>query len=478
MIHIDRSKTTEVMVFFDAGDCTSGRPSDALRDLCNLFHGEGFVVHVALAGCLAQEIERHGLKDVVEAMRPHLIGTRSMCNGEHPNIMEMSDGADYAAAYERVYRQEKEAVEIIHRVTGQRPFFAVPPGTSKSYVAMDVYADLGIKFYCDTVCSRDEAGGDWFQNMRQFPCSKTFRLEALVPGREGGIAGVSDDELGIDWTRALDKLASRPRQLIFMSPCMTDDAEVAVLYRARICELLRRIRSDGRFTLATLAGKAATEQGREPLVRKDFSDICLLHDDWPECRNHRSVFVAYTSEHAGGDVRRWYYSFSLAEMFQAVVAFLLDDSLREFRPGRAYGFLEKPYAIDHPVTLKTADMLEAAKSIDVSRHLPASIDVGGTRIGPGDFLAAALKALGWQIYWKLVADGSRRALDGPFSELPESVTISPTDPLADLDQFPELRDFRPAVTQVSWPGYKDEFTSDRLRWQLWTWRRECPRPER
>ena len=141
-------------MFFDAEDYTSDRPNDALRDLCNLFHDEGFVVHIALAGYLAHEIERYGRTDVVEAMRPHLIGTQSMYHSLHPNIMEMSDGADYAAAYARVYKQEKEAIELIRRVTGRRPFFAVPPGASKSYVAMDVYSDLGIKFYCDTVCAR------------------------------------------------------------------------------------------------------------------------------------------------------------------------------------------------------------------------------------------------------------------------------------------------------------------------------------
>ena len=217
--------TTEVMVFFDAEDYTSDRPNDALRDLCNLFHDEGFVVHIALAGYLAHEIERYGRKDVVEAMRPHLIGTQSMYHSLHPNIMEMSDGADYAAAYARVYKQEKEAIELIHRVTGRRPFFAVPPGASKSYVAMDVYSDLGIKFYCDTVCARDEAGGDWFQGMRQFPYSNTFWIEALIPGQEGGIAGGKDDVLGINWTKALNELASRPRQIIFLHPCMAVNAE-------------------------------------------------------------------------------------------------------------------------------------------------------------------------------------------------------------------------------------------------------------
>ena len=67
-----------------------------------------------------------------------------------------------------------------------------------------------------------------------------------------------------------------------------------------------------------------------------------------------------------------------------------------------------------------------------------------------------------------------KALDGgpAPSKCPESVIISPSDPLADIDQFPRLRDFHPAGTWVFWPEYKDEFTSDRLRWQLWTWRRE------
>ena len=449
--------TTEVMVFFDAEDYTSDRPNDALRDLCNLFHDEGFVVHIALAGYLAHEIERYGRMDVVEAMRPHLIGTQSMYHSLHPNIMEMSDGADYAAAYARVYKQEKEAIELIHRVTGRRPFFAVPPGASKSYVAMDVYSDLGIKFYCDTVCARDEAGGDWFQGMRQFPYSNTFWIEALIPGQEGGIAGGKDDVLGINWTKALNELASRPRQIIFLHPCMAVNAEFwdsvnfmkgnfcefgkwnvprrrsaadTELYYARIRELLRRIKADGRFALTTLSEKAATERHRSAIKRNDMSGFGAL----------RCTGV-----------------YSVADVFQAAVAFLRDDSLREFRPGRTYGFLEKPYAIDRSVALKTIDLRESAGRIDLSRHIPASIDVGGTRIGPGDFLVAALKALN----------------GGPApSKCPESVTISPSDPLADLDQFPRLRDFHPAGTWVFWPEYKDEFTSDRLRWQLWTWRRE------
>ena len=59
---------TEVLFFFDAEDYTSDFPNDALRDLANLFAGEGFTAHVAVVGYLAHEIARYNRRDVVEAL--------------------------------------------------------------------------------------------------------------------------------------------------------------------------------------------------------------------------------------------------------------------------------------------------------------------------------------------------------------------------------------------------------------------------
>ncbi|MBR1921535.1 MAG: hypothetical protein IJ829_05985 [Kiritimatiellae bacterium] len=471
---------TEIMFFFDAEDYTSDRPNDALRDLCNLFRDEGMTVHVALVGQLAREIARYGRKDVVEALSHHAIGTQSMYHSLHPNIMELSDEADYKRAYEQVYAQERTACEEIRRVTGQWPFFAVPPGNSKSYVAADVYADLGVKFYCDTVCSRDETGGEWYQNLIHIPYSKTFWIEALIPGQEGGIAGKDGDALGINWTKALDEIASRPSQILFLHPCMAVNAEFwdsvnynkgnfcafgkwnvprrrpaadTALYYARIRELLRRLKRDGRFSFVTLAGKAAAERPRQPIRRdmcRDFSDALFVsHFERVPCGAASIEWFEPTP----GEVWTRQVSYSLAEVFQAAVTFLRDDSVLTFAPLKAYGFLEKPTALERPVPLKAADLRETAKKIDLSRHLPASIDVGGTKVGPADFLKAALDVL---------------ATGKDVSEV--SPSDGPIDPLGDLARFPLLKDFHPAGSWVFYPAYKDEYTSDRLRWQVWTWR--------
>jgi len=439
--------TTEVMFFFDAEDYTSDSPpNDALRDLANLFTEEGARVHVALVGYLAHEIGRYGRKDVVAALRPHLIGTQSAYHSKHPNVLELADGQDYRAAYVRVRAEEDEGNGYIERLTGRRPFFAVPPGNSKSYVAMDVYADQGLKFYCDTVCAA-EKGGNWFANLRHFDYG---------PGMEEMIPWSDETRAHFDWKEFLDRIASKPCQILFLHPCMAVNAQYwdgvnynktnacefgkwklpkrrdpadTKIYLARIRELLRRLKADGRFTFPTLEDKLAAAAPRVVIERKDVARLAA----------HMEKSIDAVEQP----------SWSVSDIFAAVVKFLCDETRHE--PGVVHGFLEAPFAVDRPVTLKVSDLKSAAADIKLDGFLPASVVVGGTKVGPGDFLRAALKAL---------AEGG------------ETVTVGPSDPLAGLKHFPKLRDFKPAGTWVFWPDFKDEYTSDRLRWQVWTWRPE------
>ena len=112
---------TEVLFFFDAEDYTSDFPNDALRDLANLFAGEGFTAHVAVVGYLAHEIARYNRRDVVEALSRHLIGTQSLYHSRHPTILELSDEADYDSAYAKVFAEEKEGCEMIEAAFGRWP---------------------------------------------------------------------------------------------------------------------------------------------------------------------------------------------------------------------------------------------------------------------------------------------------------------------------------------------------------------------
>lgn len=176
-------------------------------------------------------------------------------------------------------------------------------------------------------------------------------MESLIPQTDGGRGEV-------DWTNVLDRIAVHPRQLLYLHPCRayfeefwdaanfnrgnlvpfgkwkpcTQRPEADTrLYYARLRELIRRLRAEGRFTFPTLVEKAAAEEPRQDITR----------DDLP--------FLA--------------------------------------------------------------------------AHMRTRIDMTA-------------------------------------------------DPLAALDRFPPLRDFRPAGTWIYWPQFKDAYASDRLRWQLWTMRYE------
>jgi len=441
-------RQTEVMFFFDAEDFTSPRAWDAIRDLSNLFHEEGVMVHVALVGFLAEQLRKHKRDDVLAALKPHLVGTQSTYHSKHPNVMELSDGDDFAAAYARVMREEAEGIRWIERACGQRVLFAVPPGTSKSYVAMYVYADLGLKFYCDTVVDDGKAGELYGLNMRQYPY--TVSMESLLPTP-------GETPKPVDWTAMLDQVAKLPRSILYLHPCMavhtqfwdglnyncTNATEFGQwkiaaarpetdtqLYFARLRELIRRLKADPRFVFPTLAEKAARERPRTTMTL----------DDVPRLRAHFDRVGLHPLDNP---------SWCVADVFQATVAFL--KGATTFVPGKAYGFLEQPYAIRTSVTLSAADLRKAARQLGGGGFLPSSIDVGGTKVGPGDFLRAALSAL---------ATGADR------------VTVAPSDPLATLNDMPVLRDFHPAGSWVFTPDYKDECTSDRLRWQCWTFRRE------
>jgi hypothetical protein len=105
--------------------------------------------------------------------------------------------------------------------------------------------------------------------------------------------------------------------------------------------------------------------------------------------------------------------------------------------------------VEKPTKVQASDLRDAAMRIDLGTFIPSSINVGGVVIGPGDFLIAALEVL---------ANGS------------ECVTVTPREQLGDLDGFPELRDFKPRGRWILPSEFKDEYASDRLRWQFWTLR--------
>lgn len=435
---------TELLFFFDTEDYTAPRSCDAARDLMELFREEGVRAHIALVGYLARQLVAWRRGDVLEALQHHIVGTHTLYHSLHPDICELSDIADYGEAYRRVLAQEAEAIGMIRAATGlDRVLFATPPGNSKSYAAMYVYADLGIPFYCDTVVC-DARGSDlWYCGARHIEYN--FTLEEFLPGEETATV----DE-------ALDRLAKRERAVVYLHPNMAvfrafwdevnykggnlapfgrwkacpprPEKDTQEYYR-RIRVFLRRVRADGRFRLVTLPELERSAKERAVLRRGDLP----------------ALYERLRADFAPIDAP----SLCLADVFQAVVRFL--RGAEELRPGRARGFLETPLGVSETVSVRADDLRAAAATIDLGGFLPGRVRVGGTWLGPADFLMAGLEVL---------SGGA------------EEVRVEPRAQLNSLAALPQLEGLRIAGSWVHTPEFEDRYLSDRLRLQAWTLRRE------
>ena len=82
---------TKVMLFFDTEDYTCDRSNDAIRDIANLLTSEGVRGNFNIAGFLATRIVELRRTDVIDALKPHVIGTQTLYHSRHPNVAELGD---------------------------------------------------------------------------------------------------------------------------------------------------------------------------------------------------------------------------------------------------------------------------------------------------------------------------------------------------------------------------------------------------
>ena len=434
---------TEVMFFFDTEDYTSDRANDAVVMIAKTFTDAGVRGHFAIVGYLAQKWMDYGRKDVVEALKPHLVGTQTMYHSLHPNILEMADERDVNIACANVLKQEKEGVELIRKALGRDDLVCgVPPGNSKSYAAMYAWADLGLPFFCDTVVYDDADGDIWYCNQRHY--NYDFSLESFMPSRTEKP----------DFDRILDGFATRRRVICYLHPNMAiftkfwdwdayrggnnvpfgkweklpeRPAEETAEYLRRLGAFARRIKEDPRFRIVTLEDKLPSRPRR-----------AITKADMP-------MLYGWMEQHIR-DVREP-ASWCVADVFQAAVRFLRGEG--ETLPGKVYGFSEEPHIVKGLVRITRDEMVAAARRIDLTTFVPSSIAVGNAKLGPGDFLVGALQLL---------------ATDA------DAVT------LYERPQYERgwkgLAAFHPKGTWTHMKDFRDKVASDRLRWQIWTLRYE------
>jgi len=437
-------KQTEIMFFFDTEDFTSNRSADAIKGLADICTQEGVTGHFAVVGLLAKQLRNWGRDDVIESLKPHIIGTHTYGHSLHPDICEQSDFEDFSLAYNTVAEYEDRAIEYINEVLNpKRIMFACPPGNSKSYAAMYYYADRGIPFYCDTIIANSRNSPLFYCNQEHI--AYTCSLESMFLNDDNEFDEVAFfDDISRDKDRVIlythpnmsvktefwDKLNYNKGNLRefgnwIEAPNRTQAQTDA--FWAKIRRLIRFIKNDSRFKITclneVLAGRAERVKVTHPMLRKIKES---LKEDFASLKDP---------------------SLSISDVFCACVNFLRGGT--EYVPDKAYGFLLKPFEIETPCRVTRVEIIKAAEKIDISGFLPEKIPVGEKALGPADFLFAALEIL-----------------TGNENE----ITLLPRAQLNDISHLPELCSFKLKGTWVHTPELEDNYLSKRVRLQCWTLR--------
>lgn len=435
---------TELIFSFDTEDFTSEKAADGILAEAEILHKNGVKGCFCMVGLLAKQLTAWGRTDVLDALKHHEIGLHTYGHTLHPMINEYTDIADFDEARREVIRQETEAIRLIREATGtEKIYAAVPPGNQKSYAAMYAYSDMGIPVYADTYCDPANGGGSYYCNI--FHVEYAFCLESIL-------FTCGEKEI----REMLDRLSSRKRAVIFTHPnqsLFNEWWDILNYDKENLCEfgnwkecrrrppeeterffrnldlLVRLAKADSRFRIVTYSDVAAqTAAEGKRIIRR--SDIPLLREQL------RKELYPVTDP----------TSLSLSDIFYACVKLLGGEE--KYVCSKAYGFLEKPYAADTSFSVTEREMRESAATIKTEAFLPTRITVGEKKLGPADWLFAALDVL----------SGENEAVITPKKQLPC------------LDGLPQVRDCSFAGTWRHSDAFRDEYLSDRLRWQSWTMR--------
>ena len=437
---------TEIIFSFDTEDYTSQRNADAILALANMFSEEDVPAHFAVVGLVAQQLSDWGRTDVIEAMRPHLIGFHSYRHTMHPTMAEMCDREDCSEATAEMEKLEQKGLDLLHRVFDGKPvMFAVPPGMDVAYPALYFYARSGIPFYFGGYINDRENTLIDYCGMTQIPY--TCSLEEIFLSKNPP-----------DLDALLDRLSRRRRIILFHHPNMSvkkifwdklnydqrnkrefgdwidaPDRTLGetVAFWSRFRGLIRRLKQDPRFVI--------TDANQVLAERKSRLAGPILPAALPALADELQAGLAPLKSAA----------YSVSDVFCAAAAFLQGKD--SYTPGAAAkGFLREPHGIERETVVSAASVRAEARKIALDDYIPEDFVVDGCRIGAGDMLFAMAAAL---------KDGS------------EKITLTPRRQTVDISELDELTVLDLKGKWLFSPALEDKYLSDRLRLQAWTWRK-------
>lgn len=443
---------TKIMFCFDTEDFTTIESTEAAARVAKILEEEGCRGNFMTVGRVAQEIIRNKRYDLIETLSKHEINFHTKDHSVHPTLIEYTDIEDFSRAAGRLLKEECEGLGMVKAVFGNENFYAaVPPGPSRSYVAMTIYSELGIPVYADSIFTTETGKDVFYCNSLQLDYTVWF---------EGEIFDRSKTEDNVI-EKIKDKLAKREKAIIYdhpnrfyfdefwdaknyrkknhhnygeWEPCNRRSDEDIEKYFELYKQLIHSLKNDDRFEIITVGDYwESVKCAQNRTVKK--SDI-------PAIKAALEASFAPVSTPV---------SLSIAEVFDAALNLLGGED--EYGIKRVYGFLNTPKGITEKTEVSANGVKEAAKKIvrptEGPFFLPESVEVDGKLLGAADFLFAMLEVLCGK----------------------ETVTLEPRAQLNSLEDYPELckLNFK-GLWGIYSEDLMDNYLSDRLRLQCWTLR--------
>ncbi len=428
---------TDVIFSFDTEDYVNPRGADGILRVATILREAGHKGCFNIVGWLAEALTKWGRQDVIDELRHHEIESHSLKHSYHPTICEYTDIADFDAAMKYFRGEEDKAIELIKEHLGATDVVAAcPPGDSYSYVAHYGYADMGISII-DGDLIYDAVKG------RPVTCCNIDCLEYRY---------CLDDFIDLekeDVLRLIEDMAKTDHCIVYHHPqkhIVTTFTDLQNFYKKNI---------EGEWILSDLLPAEKTE--------KFIENFTLLVDTLTKDPNFNIItYRDLANKYPSGNrvIRREDLpaikaaldedffpvtspdSFCLSDILLACRDFL--QGAKEHRCGKVYGFLDTPYAAPQPVRVTADELKNSAEQLKDGMFLPTEITIGDAKIGPADWLRAALAVL-------CGAD---------------SAVIVPDKWQIDLNEFPYMRDKTLVDTWVH--DLPDTYLSDRMRLQTWT----------
>ena len=433
---------TKVMFSFDTEDYVNPEAEEGVIRLARVLEGEGLRGCFCIVGELAAAWRERGSKEVIEALRAHEVDVHTWRHSWHPNVVEYSEDPDWDRSLARFLRETRYAMDLVMDICGRERIWAfIKPGNSFSAQAIYGSTLLGSPIFGDSFVPSSNGHGLWYCNA--FNTTYDYSLERLMTD-------------GLDsFRQRLDAWAQRDRLILYAHPCklvLTEFWDKLNAYEAntstwgewvpsphRERAVVERFFSDFRALLQMLKTHGGFAFGtyedvwraHQPAVRRKL-DINALR---PLLTKAARDLTWQTCDVDG-------QTYTPAELFAAAVHLLAGCS----DPWGAWGVMgpvDEPAGIKETVTLSAEDVRAAAGRLEPVVYLPASVDVGRARLGPGDMLRAMAQVL----------NGAETVRLEPGEQVPECGALA---------------DFQTSGHWCHAPEWTSEIVDNRLRWQSWT----------